>query len=57
MLAEALATKRRTTVTIKIALSLYLPYKSRVSTIFLYIRDGEALWQMMLMQSLEPGGH
>lgn len=57
MFAEALATNRTTTVTIKIALSLYLPYKSGVSTIFLYIRDSEALWEMMLMQSSEPGGH
>lgn len=46
------------TVMIKIVLSLYLPYKSWVSTIFLYIRDSEGLWQMvMLMQSSEQGGH
>lgn len=42
MLAEALLTVR--TVTIKAALSLYLPYASWIKTISFYIRDSKDLW-------------
>lgn len=42
MLAEALLTVR--TVTIKAALSLYLPYTSWIKTISFYIRDSKDLW-------------
>lgn len=54
--AVDIATKRHT-LRAKIVLLLYFLYKNWVSTISLYMRDSEDLFQMMLMQSTETQGH
>jgi len=54
MLAEALLTER--TVTIKAALSLYLPYTSWINTISFYIRDSKDLWANNMYAELQTRG-
>lgn len=51
MLAEAFLTER--TVTIKAALSLYLPYTSWIKTISFYIRDSKDLWANNMYAELQ----